>query len=314
MKKKHSCKIVSLLFMATFFMCSCKQTDDEKETSEDAGNDVPTKTEVTTLSPLQQDIADYLQLNGVTLFQKKDNIRSNNTGYVTTMNFKVGDLIKSGETFCAIVTKEQQALKSIASNDSVLTKFQKPLPVFANGSGFITAINILQGDYVAEGDILALVSEPSSLVVVVNVPYEQHAYVSVGNNCEMILPDGKIINATISSMLPSVDAVSQSQSYLIRLPDQSLPENLNVTIRIPHKQNANTICVNSSVIQTDELQNEFWVMKLVNDSLAVKVPVQLGLHNDSLTEIISNNITRADKIINHGAYQLGDSSIVIEKK
>jgi hypothetical protein len=68
---------------------------------------------------------------------------------------------------------------------------------------FITGVNILQGDYVAEGDILATVSEPSSLIVIVNVPYEYHQYARVSTRCELILPDGKILPAFISGTMPS---------------------------------------------------------------------------------------------------------------
>ena len=54
-------------------------------------------------------------------------------------------------------------------------------------------------------------------------------------------------------------------------------------------------------------------MKLVNDSLAVRVSVTVGSQNDSLKEIISG-IGLNDKIIVQGAYRLADSSLVrIEK-
>ena len=48
---------------------------------------------------------------------------------------------------------------------------------------------------------------------------------------------------------------------------------------------------------------------MVNDSLAVRVSVIVGLQNDSLREIISG-VGLADKIILKGAYGLSDSSKV----
>jgi multidrug efflux pump subunit AcrA (membrane-fusion protein) len=186
--------------------------------------------------------------------------------------------------------------------------------VISNATGVITAINVLQGDYVSEGDILATASEPTSLIVVVNVPYENHQFAKEGSACELVLPDGKVIKTVITGMMPSVESASQSQSYFIRLPDQSLPENLNVIVRIPYKRSDNALCVVTSSVQTDELQKDFWVMKVVNDSLALRVPVQTGLHNDSLTEIISKNISLSDKVISRGGYGLTDSTVVIIKK
>ncbi|MEO5582831.1 MAG: HlyD family efflux transporter periplasmic adaptor subunit, partial [Saprospiraceae bacterium] len=192
-------------------------------------------------------------------------------------------------------------------------KFQKPILVPANGTGFITGINVLQGDYVAEGDILATVSEPASLIVIVNVPYENHQYAKVGTRCELILPDGKILPANINGIIPSVDAISQSQAYFIKLGNLSLPENLNIMVQLPHKQSGKAICVTNNAVQADELQVEFWLMKLVQDSIAVKVPVRLGLRNDKFTEVISPMISISDVIIKEGAYELSDSSLVIVK-
>src|SRR5680860_389842 len=54
----------------------------------------------------QNDIKEYLTFNGVTLYQQKENIRSNVTGYVSGMNYKIGDRIKTGQTFATVRTKE----------------------------------------------------------------------------------------------------------------------------------------------------------------------------------------------------------------
>jgi hypothetical protein len=79
------------------------------------------------------------------------------------------------------------------------------------------------------------------------------------------------------------------------------------------KQNNHALCVSNNAIQTDELQQEFWLMKLVHDSIAVRVPVKLGLRNSDFTEIILPSISINDTIINAGAYELADSSLVIIK-
>ena len=268
------------------------------------------RSEVSIETPVQQNIIEYLQLNAVTLFQKKDNIRSNNTGYITSLTYKIGDRIHAGDLFCKLSTKEQAALKNISSTDTMLLKFQHPLNVPANGTGIITAVNILQGDYIAEGDILATVSEPGSLIAVVNVPYEYNQYVKIGTRCELILPDKKTFSAMISGILPTVDAVSQSQSYFIKLSNQTIPENLNITVRLPYHQSVHALCVSNQAVQTDELQHEFWLMKLIAGERAIKVPISTGLRNELYTEIKSSTITLKDTIINEGAYELADSSLV----
>jgi hypothetical protein len=51
-------------------------------------------------------------------------------------------------------------------------------------------------------------------------------------------------------------------------------------------------------------------MKVIMDSIAIKIPVIRGIENDSLSEIISPLLRKNDLIISEGAYGLPDSTIV----
>jgi hypothetical protein len=61
---------------------------------------------------------------------------------------------------------------------------------------------------------------------------------------------------------------------------------------------------------TNETQTEFWVMKVVNNKLALKVLVQKGIENTNFVEITNSGLNANDLIISEGAYGLNDSSIV----
>ncbi len=301
--------IFIIFFTVAIFLSACRQ----KETVSIEVPE-PIKTSVTIVQPIQQSLTDYLQLNANTVFQKKVVVRANITGYIITMPWKVGDRIVSGTVFCTITTKEQDALKNLDQREPSLKQFQQPIKTITSATGFITVVNYIQGDFVNEGDILATITEPSSLVLSVNVPYEYNRYVYKGRTCEVQLPDGKRINATISTSIPVIEAISQTQQFFIHLPAiHQLPENMNLLVRIPMKQKLNAICLPLEAIQTNETQDDFWIMKLINDSLAVRVSVTVGSQNDSLKEIVSG-IGLNDKIIVQGAYRLADSSLVrIEK-
>lgn len=297
-----------LFFTGCFMVLYCTSCSNKTASNEPVA--VPVKTSVTFTQPVSQGFTDNIILNGNTQFQKKLVLRANITGYITAMPWKTGDHISSGTLFCSIKTKEQDALKNIDSREPSLKQFQTPLNVFANASGIFTAVNYSKGDFVNEGDILANITDPSSLVLVVNVPYEYHEFVYKGRTCSVKFPDGKIIQATIQEEVPVVDAASQTQSFLIRFPgNRLLPENINLIVHIPVKQKQNAVSLPLEAIQTNETQDAFWVMKLINDSLAVKIPITVGLQNDSLREIISG-IGINDKIIVKGAYGLPDSSLV----
>ncbi len=299
-------KNIAVAFLLLPLLYECKSVKIPDEATETVRAIIP----VSSAAVSEGTIIAYQTLNGVTQFQKKDNIRSNTTGYISTLDFIPGNTIKRSDLFCTIKTKEQIALKESQQKDSTLSKFSKPIPVYSNTSGPISTIAVVQGDYVAEGDVLATVLEPNSLVVEVYVPFEYHATISKGMLCEITLPDGKKLSQPISGMIPIVDSVSQSQRYFIRIKDVILPEKLNVTVRFPISQASKTLCVPISAVQTDEQQKEFWVMKIVNDTLAIKVPVDLGLRNDSVAQIITSGIKLNDLVVTKGSYELEDSSII----
>jgi multidrug efflux pump subunit AcrA (membrane-fusion protein) len=262
----------------------------------------------------QNDIKEYLTFNGITQFQQKENIRSNVTGYVSWTKYKIGDHIRTGQTFATVRTKEQDALKEAVKIDSTLSKFVKPQSIQSNATGVITILNVTTNDYLAEGDILATVVQPKSLVVQVNVPYEYEDYVFIGSSCEIVLQNEKSISAKITGTLPTIDPVAQSQSFLIALPNEDLPENLNVQVRMVYREDTKAMTVPKSALQTNELLTEYWVLKLTNDSVAIKHSVTPKLKNDSLVQIESNELHIGDKVITIGGYQMQDSTIISVQK
>jgi hypothetical protein len=60
--------------------------------------------------------------------------------------------------------------------------------------------------------------------------------------------------------------------------------------------------------------DNFWVMKLINDSTAVRVPVTKGISSDDIIEIVSPLFNLTDRIINSGQYGLADTAFVTINK
>jgi hypothetical protein len=111
--------------------------------------------------------------------------------------------------------------------------------------------------------------------------------------------------------MPVVDPVSQTQQIYFKLNKYSLlPENLNVIVKIPNKQKQHTIILPKNVVLTNETQDKFWILKVTNDSLAIKVPVKKGLENNTHVEILIPTLKITDKIVDKGGYGLPDSTKV----
>ncbi len=305
MKKQYSKYIVAFILITGFTACKKKV---------EVVSDKKAPINVTAVAVQQNDIKEYLTFNGVTQYQKKENIRSNVTGYISWIKYKIGDRINSGQTFASVRTKEQDALKEAVKIDVSLAKFIKPITISSNATGIFTVLNVTRNDYVAEGDVLATVVQPSSLVVQVNVPYEYEDAIQIGSACEIILQNGESLTAKVTGTLPTIDAVAQSQIFLIELPNANLPENLNVQVRTVFKEDTVAMTIPKTALQTNELLTEFWVMKVVNDSLALKQKVMPLLRNDSLVQVESEGLKINDLVITEGAYQMQDSTIVRTKK
>ena len=258
----------------------------------------------------KKDIREYLTFNGVTLYQKKEDIRSGITGYISALRFNVGDHIRAGQTFAYIRTKEQDALREAIKIDSSLAKFSSPLRINSSGTGILAVLNVQVNDYIAEGDVLATVVQPKSLVVSVNVPYEYEDYIDIGTLCQIVQPNEAVIEARISGKLPIIDITAQSQTFLIALPGEELPENLNVQVHTVYREADSALSIPHEALQTNELMTEYWVMKVGADSLAMKQKVVPLLRNDTLIQISSDHVTENDLVVTEGSYEMQDSTLV----
>jgi multidrug efflux pump subunit AcrA (membrane-fusion protein) len=95
----------------------------------------------------------------------------------------------------------------------------------------------------------------------------------------------------------------------VRSNDQ-IPENLVAKARIIKSQKSKTQSLPKDAVLANETQTEFWVMKLVNPTTAVKVPVTKGIESGDRVEIISPKFAAGDKIIVTGNYGLADTAKV----
>ncbi|PQJ81158.1 efflux RND transporter periplasmic adaptor subunit [Polaribacter glomeratus] len=307
MKKKYAIYSIALALSINFIFTACKKT--VTTTTDKKAPITVLVAEVT-----QNHLKEYLTFNGVTVYQQKETIRASVTGYISRMHYKIGDAIRMGQTFASIRTKEQDALKEAVKIDSSLSKFINPIIIRSNATGIFTLLNVTQNDYVAEGDLLATVVQPASLVIQLNVSFEYENAIQIGATCEIMLQNGETITAKITSTLPTIDAVAQSQLFIIALPKGNLPENLNVQVRTIYKEDQSALTIPKSALQTNELLTEFWVMKVVDKWLAIKQKVVPMLKSDSLIQVTSKGLKVHDLVITQGGYQLQDSTIVSFKK
>jgi multidrug efflux pump subunit AcrA (membrane-fusion protein) len=295
---------LNLIYILTFaVMVSCV-----KRQKEEAEETFVAKASVKTTTPVKGNINDNVVLNGKTVYLKKNQVVSPISGYITAVNIKLGDQVKIGDILFEIETRENQALQQLGKSGSEYGKIK----VSATTTGIVNEpVTLGPGAYVVEGSPLCSLVDNKDLLVQVNVPYENHELIKPGKLCGLLLPDGTEINGSVYQIRPFVNESSQTQEVLIKpFGARQLPENMNLTAKFSKSESSGTLLLPKKALLTNETQDEFWVMKIVQDSIAVIVPVETGIKTDSLVEIISPEFNPEDIIILEGGYGLEDSSLV----
>lgn len=304
---------MKILKILTFFLFSVLMISCSKKAEA-----VPVETAVNSATPVKVDfptdtlsIDNAVSINATATYLLKSDVKANATGYITNMRINLGDNVRKGQFLFSVQTKESRALGNTINKLDKSFRFSGITTVTCPATGYVNLLNHQIGDYVQEGEILAGITDASSFGFVMNVPYEYHDMLINNKNLEINMPDGKTISGRIAKLLPSVDAVSQTQQVLVKPNENvSIPENLIVSINLKHQQNNTGIYVPKSAVLTDETQTKFWIMKLKNNDTAVKIDVVKGTENENFVQIISGNITLKDRVITSGNYGLENNAKV----
>lgn len=299
-------------YLPLFFICltiliSCNSKD--PAVTEEATTE--TRTPVTVTSMSYDLIEEFIELNATSTFLQKSYVKSNLTGYVKKVNIKLGDFVNPGQTLFILKTKEAEAIGNSVNRLNSDFKFSGVNAIPASDRGYIAELNHQAGDYVQDGEQLAVISNSKSFMFVMNVPYENKPYVTIGKQVEITLPDGERLLGNISSVMPMMDSLSQTQSFGIQVNSlHTIPQSLVAKVKIVKVAKTAASTLPKAAVLSDETQSEFWVMKMISDSMAVKVPVKKGIETGDRIEILSPAFNPSDKILLTGNYGLPDTANV----
>lgn len=295
------------IILVSIFSCQSKS-------AEPAAEDVPAadaQTPVTVTTIGQDALTDYMDLSARSVYLLKSYVKANINGYLRQVNVQPGDYVNRGKLLFSVQTKEARSIgNSINVLDSTF-HFSGLGRIKATQSGFISQLNHQQGDYVQDGDQLAIIIDKNSFVFLMQLPYEMRADVKEHQPVDLTLPDGEKLRGEVTLSLPSVDTLSQTQGILIKVnPTHTIPENLVARARMVKSSSAHANSLPKSAVLSNETQTEFYVMKLINPTTAVKIPVKKGIETNNRIEILSPRFAAEDKIVLTGNYSLPDTAKV----
>jgi multidrug efflux pump subunit AcrA (membrane-fusion protein) len=253
-------------------------------------------------------IQSYIDLNATATYLVKNVIKANATGYLNSVNVASNDYVSNGTVLFSIKTREAKVLGNTINKIDPSLNFGGAIKVRANTTGFVTAVNAQQGDYVQDGDVLVTINDANSFAVVLSLPYEFRKYVAINEELTVILPDSTLIKTRVQKYMPTVDATSQTQSVILKvIGKHDIPENLIVKVRISKSSNLKTISLPKAAVLSNETETEFWIMKLINSDTAIKIPIKKGIESQGKVVILSPVLTPEDKILLSGNYGVADT-------
>jgi hypothetical protein len=288
-------------------LISCRHAKETKSEPDNEGF-----TPVTVTHPITGELSETITLNAYSRFLLKTSVKSDINGYIQKVSVQPGQRVKLGEELFAIRSKESEHLGNTVNRLDTAFHFGGLVSVKSPSDGYVTEVLFKTGDYVQENEVIASVSDRNSLVFLLELPYELIGTITQNKNPDLILPDGTILKGTIQSSLPAVDPVSQTLSCVIRVnKGASVPENLAASVKFTVRSMKDATILPKGSLLTDDAQKEFWIMKMVDSSIAVKITVKTGLVTSDKVEITSPDLLPSDIILLTGNYGLPDTAKVI---
>lgn len=259
-------------------------------------------------------IFDEISLQAQSVYLVKNTITAPVNSYVQKTFVMQGDKVQVGQLLYEIATKERKAAEQSALKDTTYNSVGT-IQIKASSAGIVSTMVSQTGDYVTEGTQMCQISSANSLVFTLQVPFEYNSLLKTGTTCSIALPDGSSIQGTIKNELGQMSLNGQTRQYLLKpLINVFIPENLLATVKITTKTTDSQQILPIACVLTDEMMQNFWVMKLINDTTAIKVNVKTGLKNKDEVEIAEPLFSAADRILSSGNYGLSDTALVNVEK
>lgn len=256
-------------------------------------------------------LSDEIVLNATSAYLEKSYVKANTNGYLQQAAIQVGSAVKANQVLYTVITKEARAIGNAINALDPGFKFSGISKIRADKSGFVTQVNHQKGDYVQDGEALAVISNQNSLVFLLDLPYELHGIVSNNQSLEVTLPDGEVLKGNVSASLAAVDSVAQTQRLVVKVNASHLiPENLIAKVRVIKSAVNHVQSLPKAAVLTNETEDVFWVMKMINDTTAVKTIVKKGMEDGKSIQILSPVFSAADRLITVGNYGLADTAKV----
>ena len=205
--------------------------------------------------------------------------------------------------------QEAEAAYAAARSGLSAARLQLSLhQVTAPISGTITRLGVGPGQSVDANTVVAEIADFTHLVAALKVPAFEVSVLKPGQSVEIKTENGdKPVTGTLGFISPRVDAGDGAITAYALLPaDTPLTPGRFVSGRIASDEHRGCLAVpEASVVKDSE---SGWVISLVKDGRAVRMPVKTGFRENGLVEVASGSLSEGMTVVKAGAYGLPDNT------
>jgi multidrug efflux pump subunit AcrA (membrane-fusion protein) len=281
------------------------------------------------------DLDEAIVVEGRTDALRRDRIVSPIAGTVIRIDAIEGAAVREGDTLAVIRSRESQAaiegaerLLQAAGTETqrnearagydLAVSSQNAAAMRATCNGVVAARSVNRGENVAEGAELFTIIDLASLYFAADVPLRDLPKIRFGEPCVVAFPalPGVEVPATVGTVEPAADPLSQSVRARIVFDRPAPPASALLkadmfgTARIVTGVHRGVLTVPRSAVLRNDETNETSVVVVSPDSLAMRVPVSVGLAGQVLVEIAGPGLAQGRLVIIEGNYGLADSTRV----
>ena len=319
-----------LIFSTSMFVDGCGRKPGEDESSQSAANATVT-VKVGMIS--ERDAVVSVDAMGKTDAFRKEKTYAPITGRIVALKVLEGLEVKKGDVLAIIQTKESEAtiLGAKSMLNSALTAEQKSeaerilnlaqstqnsVHVLAKFDGIVSTRSVSEGELVSENAELFTIVDLSTIDFLADVPLRDVSSVRRGAGASVSfqsIPE-KLFPAIVDAVNPQSDIQSQTVKVRLRFSNSNtslrslLRTEMIGTARITTGIRRHALFIPKTALLRNDEDNSYSVIMITADSLAKNIPVFIGISDEYVTEIRSDQLRSGMMIVTEGNYALMDST------
>jgi len=260
-----------------------------------------------------KNIGDYIKKGDKLYELYSEQLNNAKQEYVTALE-QANSIGNSLINYAALVESAKAKLHLWGMTDAQIKELAQSKQVsthttfYSTESGYITALNVKEGDYVMEGGTVVQLANLSTLWAEAQVYTTQMPLIQKGEKAMVQVPGtNEIINGTIDFINPEINPDTRINLVRVTVPNKNnmLHPGMPVYVSINNKQRK-SLTLPSNAVLRDSKGATVWIQ--IKPGVYEMRMVKTGIEENNLIEI-SSGLVQGEVVVTSGAYLLNSEYI-----